>query len=206
MNNESLMKDLRSLECVLDILVGSDVRQKWFISFGSLLYVLRDKKLGIEFNQDIDISIIGRHNYEYMRSRLLEDHWDLVKEIRNDVTNEILCADFRSPNGLSVDLFFWIEVNGYLWHTYDYMNEKPSNGIPTQYHFKPVPKWMMNGDPYPYRWFEEISPLKVPNKYGTLLDYWYPHWFIPDNEFGVSKCLKIVEPRTCENLEGVLKI
>jgi len=206
MDNEKLMKDLRNLENVLNVLVTGDQRQKWFISFGSLLYVLRDKKLGVEFNQDVDISIIGKHDYKGMKRSLESEHWQLVKEIRNDITGEILMADFCSPNGLSVDLFFWIEHNGHYWHTYDYQNEKNESGIPTQYHFKSLPKWMFSGEPFKYRWFEEISPLKIPNKYGTLLDYWYPNWYVPDNEFGVSKCQKTVEPRTCEFLEKVLTL
>lgn len=207
MDNELLMRDLKALDSALSFIVDDGINyQRWFISFGSLLYVIRDKNLGLEFNQDIDISIVGPHNYDKIKGRLEEDGFQLVSHIKNDITGEVLFADFKSPNGLSVDLFFWINHNGYLWHTYDYMAERPENGIPNRYHFKALPQWMMTGEPYKYDWFQEMSPLKIPNKYGTLLDYWYPHWYIPDNEFGVSRTDIIREPTTCKDLPGVLTL
>jgi hypothetical protein len=201
------MRDLKSLENALNVITSDGItRQKWFVSFGSLLYIIRDKKLGKEFTQDIDISIIGPHDYSAIKNGLEEDGFKLVSHIRNDITDEVLFADFRSPNGLSIDLFFWIEEGDRLWHTYNFMNEKIPEGIPEQYHFKSVPKWMMEGEPYKYEWFDGISPMRIPAKYGTLLDYWYPHWYVPNLEFGVSQAAIIHEPKTCQHLfQGVLK-
>ncbi len=199
MNDELLMRDLKQIENTLDTLTDDGMNyQKWFVSFGSLLYLIRDKKHGIEFNQDIDVSVVGPHNFEKIDVSLRENGFERVSIIENDQNNEVLFADYKSPNGLSLDLFFWIETPGYLWHTYDYMREGKRN--PSFYHFKAVPKYMMEGEPYKYIWFDEISPLKIPKYYGTLLDYWYPHWFIPDSDFGTSKTLYKVEVKTCNNL------
>lgn len=205
MDDEQLERDLRTLENSLDSLTPDGTTyQNWFVSFGSLLYIIRDKNHGIEFTQDIDISIVGEHQYEQIKTSLQESGFTLENHIVNDVTGDILFADFKSKHGLNVDLFFWIEHNGYLWHTYDDMREKPSNGIPEKYYFKAVPTWMMTGQSYKYRWFDTISPLKIPHLYGTLLDYWYPHWFIPDAEFGQSRTKILKEPTTCKNLSEVL--
>lgn len=207
MEQEKLMRDLKVIDSVLSITSeNGEGYLKWFLSFGSLLYAIRDKDSGGEFTQDIDISILGSANFEKIKTRFEENGFQMVTHIRNDITGTVYFADFKSKNGLSVDLFFWVEYNGHLWHTYDYMAERPKDGVPKKYHFKSLPKWMFSGDTYKYFWFQEISPLKIPNKYGTLLDYWYPHWYIPNNEFGVSVCEKIVEPKTCRNLEMELYI
>ena len=207
MDDESLMRDLRSIRSNLDILNDDGMTYlKWFASFGTLLYMIRDKNLGVEYTQDIDISIIAPYNQEKIISRFEEDGFQIVTIIRNDLTDEILFVDFKSPNGISLDLFFWIECNGHLWHTYDYWAERNSNGIPGKYHFKSLPNWMVSGDPYKYQWFNEELEIKIPKLYGTLLDYWYPHWFIPDNEFGQSRTNKIIELKNCLNLTEVLSV
>jgi len=198
--NESLMRDLRAIQNALDRLQPNGMDYvKWFISFGSLLYIIRDKKLGLEFTQDIDISIIGPHELDKILNALGEDGFTKCRHIINDKTGETLYVDLKSPHGMNVDLFVWIKKGGFYFHTYDYMNEKPESGIPEKYHFKGTPAEYFEGEPYKYSWFEEISPLKIPRLYGTLLDYWYPNWYIPDSEFGVSRCQVLLEPSTCES-------
>jgi hypothetical protein len=205
MTDDELMRDLMNLNSSLDVLTPDGSKYiKWFLSFGSLLYAIRDKKNNIPFTQDIDISIVGTSDYERIKTSLQGNGFQINNYIKNDLTDEVLFADFKSKHGLNIDLFFWIEHNGFMWHTYDYMAEHPSDGIPGQYHFKGTPAWMMKGEPFKYRWFDNISPLKVPHLYGTLLDYWYPHWFIPDSEFGQSRAQITVEPKTCKNLETTL--
>ena len=191
--------DLRTIQNTLQTLTSDGMTyQKWFVSFGSLLYMIRDKNHGVEFVQDIDISIVGSHNYEQIDRTLQDNGFQRVSRIKNDQDGSVLFADYKSPNGLSLDLFFWIESPGYLWHTYDYMRE--GKEIPSFYHFKAVPKYMMEGKPYSYSWFDEISPLMVPKYYGTLLDYWYPNWFIPDADFGLSKAMYEVEIESCKDV------
>lgn len=200
MDNELLMKDLKTIQNSLDVLGPDGLnRVKWFVSFGSLLYMIRDKKLGIEFNQDIDISIIGAHEFTKIKNSLMEDGFEFKRSIIHDCTGETLFADFVSPNGLSLDIFVWIKDpdKELLWHTYDEMNEKPENGIPESYYFKSTPMEYFYGKPWTLPWFEEISPFNIPFLYGTLLDCWYPNWFIPDADFGQSRCQSEMHLKTC---------
>ena len=32
---------------------------KWFLSFGTLLHFIRDRNMGVKFDQDIDVSVLG---------------------------------------------------------------------------------------------------------------------------------------------------
>jgi len=202
--NESLRKDFSTIASSLNIFTQDEItRQKWFVSFGSLLYLIRDFKHGVPFETDMDISITGRHRYERTRKNLENGGWNRIREIRNDFTDDILYAEYESPNGLSLDLFFWFQVGDLLWHTYDYLMEKPSDGRPSKYHFKGTPKWMFEGGIKDFNWLDGEPKLKVPIKYGTLLDYWYPDWFIPNPDFGVSLGI-IKEVDSCADLEKKL--
>jgi len=174
-------------------------KMKWFVSFGTLLYLIRDKKHGKEFDTDMDISIVGEHNFEQIDGNLKENGFEECTRIINDTTKSILFASYKSSNGLHLDLFFWIKVDNYYFHTYDYMRDS-TDGRPSFYHFKSLPPYMFEGDTINYEWIESMSPLKIPALYGTLLDYWYPNWFTPDEDFGTSRCDEILEPKTCEGL------
>ncbi|GAG38161.1 unnamed protein product, partial [marine sediment metagenome] len=166
MDKEMLMRDLKTIENTLDVLSDDgQTYQNWFISFGTLLYLIRDRELGKEFNSDIDISVVGPHNFEQINRTLEENGFRRISKILNDQNETVLFADYKSPNGLSLDLFFWIETPGHLWHTYDYMRE--GKEVPSIYHFKSVPKEFMMGAPHKHSWFEEISALKIPQLYGT---------------------------------------
>ena len=122
MEDRVLAWDLKCLRGALDVHLDNGIdRQTWFISFGSLLYLIRDRLQGKPYEQDVDISIVGPHRYDIIENTLLSDGFTKKSHIKNDITDEVLYAEFQSPNGLNVDLFFWIEHNGKLWHTYDYM-------------------------------------------------------------------------------------
>jgi hypothetical protein len=192
-------KDLKELSNILNLHLEDGIsKMKWFLSFGTLLYAIRDKRLGETFSEDIDISIVGPHNFDQVNSAMVNGGFIKKKSIINDETGQTLYAEYISPNVIHVDLFFWINENNHWWHTYDYLNEKTD--IPSHYHFKAVPEWMFHGEPYKYEWVFEDTFVNIPRLYGTLLDLWYPNWFIPDKEFGVSKASITCEPLTCKNL------
>lgn len=188
-----MIKDLREIDSAFSQ-CHDNGKHKWFISFGSLLYLVRDR--GKPFNQDIDISIIGEHRFDRILNQLLNNGFTLTNRVINDVTKEPLFVELKSPSGIMVDVFFWIREGDNYWHTYDYMREKKE--IPTTYVFKSLPAYMFDGAPYKTE-FEGVE-LNLPNKYGTLLDYWYPNWFIPDEEFGQSLCQTRKELKSCGDL------
>jgi len=106
--------------------------------------------------------------------------------------------------GVGVDIFFWIKSGNNYWHTYDRKLEFPKNGIPSEYYFKATPALAFKGEPYRYVWEEIAVPINVPRLYGTLLDIWYPGWFIPDRNFGQSRAVKEVKVKSCKNLKEKL--
>jgi hypothetical protein len=201
MDQELLLRDLKSIEGSLDGLLSDGMtRMKWFVSFGTLLYLIRDKKHGKPFETDIDISIVGEHNFKHINDSLLNNEFKQNTCIRDSVTDEVYFANYVSPHKLHLDLFMWFEAGQNYWHTYDYMGDA-KDGIPSFYHFKSTPKFMFEKETIKYNWFEDMSSVKIPALYGTLLDYWYPNWFKPMPDFGVSLCDVIYEPKNCENLK-----
>jgi hypothetical protein len=105
-----------------------------------------------------------------------------------------------TPSGLSIDLFVWMEAKGKYWHSYDFWMERPENGIPKKYYFKSCPKELLDAGTYKYEWEIEGAYLKIPKLYGSLLDYWYPNWYIPDENFGQSYALEIITLDSCREL------
>ena len=192
-------KDLRLIADILDCYRPEEGYDDWFVSFGSLLYIVRDMKHGEDLEQDIDISLFKRNAYEEIRKELLDSGFLFQHHIKHDITGETLNAHFKSPDGLPLDIFVWIEHDGQFWHTYDYYLEKPEDGIPSSYHFKSCPINLLDGT-HKIDFNINGDYLRVPKNYGTLLDYWYPNWFVPDKNFGVSKAETIKTLKSCGEL------
>lgn len=174
---------------------------RWFISFGTLLYFIRDKKLGRPFKQDIDISLFGDAPIKSIVSYFSQYSMKPVTHMINDVTKEPLHVVFKAHH--SIDIFVWVKANGYYWHTYD--PDMTKDKIPKKYVWKGTPCELMDGEVWKYHWDERVGALNFPHLYGSLLDYWYPGWLVPDARFGQSKCEKIVTLKTCKNLKEKLR-
>ena len=200
--SEDLMKDIKAVANSLDVLLPNGEKyHKWFFSFGTLLYLIRD--FGKEYATDIDVSIIDDYDAQKIDYSLLQNGFVETQRIVDSVTNEPLFISYVTPRDNHVDLFFWKKVNNFYWHTYDYGMSRPRNGIPKNYTFKGTPAFMFDGDPIKFKWFDLISDVKIPALYGTLLDFWYPNWVKPDPEFGQSNSY-IVTTENCSNLQGEL--
>jgi len=183
--------------------VFDKVGSKWFVSFGALLYFIRDKKMGLPFEQDIDISIVGPCNTKQLIQFMDEWSYKPKNMTVNDITKQPMHIVFTSDSiPFAIDVFVWINHNGYWWHTYDYYGENKK--IPSKYVFKGTPEWAMKGEEWKYIWEEIAGDMRFPFLYGSLLDIWYPGWFVPDRNFGQSKG-KQVTVKTCKDLEKELK-
>lgn len=180
---------------------------EWFISFGTLLYFLRDKPMGIKFKGDFDVSLIhGQIDHQRLITSFGEYGFVLKNKVVDDRTGIPFQLVFKSEQyKTSVDVYFWVKANGYWWHTYDYQNLFPKKGVLPNYIFKGTNKHAFEGDYSRYTWDDRIPALNLPKKYGTLLDIWYPGWFIPDRNFGQSHAEKTVELKTCKHLKEYLK-
>lgn len=199
--SEDLMRDVKAINNSLDVLLpNGETYQKWFISFGTLLYLVRD--FGKEYTTDIDVSVVDDYDPDRISYGLEQNGFVVQQKIIHSVTGEPLFIAYETSSGNHVDIFFWKKFNDYYWHTYDYNMERP-DGIPRQYVFKGTPAHMFDGVPVKFKWFDLISDTKIPFKYGTLLDYWYPGWVTPDPDFGQSRGL-IKKADNCQDLEGAL--
>jgi len=206
MREDQELKFLSYLYSVMEYR-DNEEKKEWFISFGTLLYFLRDRPLGKKLDGDFDISMIyGQTNMDLLVRCFSEYGFKLKGKILDDRTGGPLQLVFKwNDYPISVDIYFWVRANGYWWHTFDRNIERPKNGIPSNYLFKATPKSAFQGDLVGYSWDERLPDMKLPKRYGTLLDIWYPGWFIPDKNFGQSRCEKEVTISTCKNLKEKLK-
>lgn len=186
----------------LDQRIGSEGPHRWFISYGALLWFIRDKNMKKKFRQDFDISIFEDSDLTMIERFFREFGIEKKSEFKNDQTGEPLKMVFESYK--DIDIFMQIKANGYYWHTYDYygeFRETPKKG----YVFKGVPCRLMDGDTWKYSLDDRVPEVHLPQKYGSILDVWYPGWFIPDSRFGQSRAVKTVTLRNCKKLKERLK-
>lgn len=189
------------LETILNHPYKDETPMRWFISFGTLLYFIRDKALGKPFRQDIDVSLFGDAPITKIVDYFTQYRMRPVTYMINDVTKQPLHVVLKGS--YSIDLFVWVKANGYYWHTYD--EDMSKSKVPKQYIWKGTPCALMDGPIWKYHWDERVGALNFPHLYGSLLDYWYSGWYIPDSRFGQSKSEKIVKLKTCKNLKEKLK-
>lgn len=220
--NEGIARVLISVTDVFNNAMAPDgKRPLWFVSFGSLLWFIRDKVMGRPFNQDIDISVIyGEYSREYLIQKFTDCGLKLEKEVLDNYSQKPLQMGFR-PDGssqmadVSVDVFFWVLGKEYAWHTYDMTGQNRT--ILPEYTFKGTPKDYLLAPTIEYVW-EEIAPsLNFPTRYGSLLDVWYPPtkgpdgkyvantgWLYPNRQFGQSEAYKVKTIKSCQDMEAQL--
>lgn len=173
---------------------------RWFVSFGSLLWYIRDRNQNKKLEGDLDISLFSTVDAKHFTQMAEEFRFKPLGMVVNDVTNRPLQMSFKHVDTKrTLDLYFWYKGRKYYWHTYDYYGEKKK--IPGKYVFKGTPISMMEGDLYQYLIYDRIAPFNFPQKYGTLLDTWYPGWYVPDAKFGQSIAVKQVTLKSCRELE-----
>ena len=208
--SDTFAKTLNYLQVVLGK-TYSVGRPKWFISFGALLYFVRDRNMGKPFKTDLDVSILGQIPKKEIKAACEMYGFELKSKIVDDRTGlpfqmVFEYRDRASGEKYSVDLFFWVHHNKYWWHTYDYHMEftnKRFKGIPKEYVFKGTRESAMQGEIAKYNWLEIVPDVNFPKSYGTLLDIWYPNWIKKQDM--QSQADKIVKLKTCVDLERKLK-
>lgn len=195
--------------------------QKCFLAFGTLLFLIRDKKFNID--SDIDIGIIGDPSQTI---NAFQGLFEPLSVVRDNITNEPYNMHFISSYlGCTVDVFWWKKRDGYYYHTYDHQLCNPIDGKLPEYEFKGVEAdcfdvkmdvikayqedlrygRALNGYGcwlHPVPGIEEEGiVLPVPWSYGKALDQWYPNWAIPNPQFGVSESPSRFTVKTCKGLK-----
>lgn len=191
---------------------------KWFVCFGTLLGILRDKNFNVK--SDFDIGVIGNINN-------IEDsfhHCSVHHKVVSDVTGNTINIAMRDKRNLvTYDFFRWVKHNGMYFHSYDVNMEFPTNGVLKEYTWKGIPaecfepradrinlwkkdlKFMQSitggGWKTPIPEFpQEGIEVVLPFNYGSCLDYWYPNWHKKDETFGVSRAHKTITVKTCKGI------
>jgi len=194
---------IMNLSNCLNYKPGSEGPCRWFLSYGAVLWYIRDRNMGKPFKQDFDISIFDGDDFRHIEKFLAEFSFHKKSQFLNDKNGKPFKMVFGG-GAFDIDIFLQFKMNGYYWHTYDYYGE--FKDIPRKgYVFKGIPCELFDADPYKYEWDERIPPVNFPPNYGHLLDIWYPGWFIPDARFGQSKAVKVVKTKNCKNLKTELK-
>jgi len=209
--------------CALSDIFGSTIRPdgsnpKWFISFGSLLWFIRDRLLGREFEQDIDISMIyGAVDRNEIVGRFAEYGFTVDHELVDNHYHKPLQIVFKPTNpilaNIHIDLWFWVIAGQYAWHSYDPLGQ--GRTILPSYTFKGTPKDLILAETISYPWEEIAPPMNFPTMYGSLLDTWYPPvkgpdgryvpntgWLFPNRQYGQSRCPVTKTVQSCKEMIG----
>ena len=217
MADERMARTLVALSDVFESMMSPEgVKPHWFISFGTLLWFVRDRLLGRPFEEDIDISMIyGAVRREDVISKFSEYGYSLETELLDNYHRKPLQMTFKpEAPGLwpaTLDIFFWVLGHEYAWHTYDMFNRRQT--IQDEYTFKGTPKELILAPTLPMVW-EEISPTVLfPSKYGSLLDVWYPPqkdsagafipntcWMVQNKQYGQSKFSTMKTLKSCKEM------
>ncbi len=201
---------------------------RWFFCFGTLLRFIRHRG-EFCITQDIDVGVLYEEcdSEKMVNSMANSTDYELESVFLHDVTNKPLNAHFMpsadSIKGTpSIDLYFWYPSGNMLYHTYDVKRECKS--IPSKYYLKGVKRRWMRPDqdtiklrkksgPEGERLIDELGvwhydifgdhsgyTFPVPFAYGSLLDEWYPGWFVEDRNFGQSKSTWTKEVKSMKKL------
>jgi hypothetical protein len=181
----------------------------WFLSFGTLLWFIRDLPRGLPLAGDFDISMgFGRISIENLRHAFEDFGYVLRKAIIPDNSPFPLQVTFRAtsllyPN-IDIDIWFWVPYRDYYWHCGDFDNVAAlgTHTLPG-YTLKGIPSKWIDGKSNIFETLPNEAilsdiapPMNLPKYYGTLLDYWYPAmkpggcWFNKVHNYGQSKCEK----------------
>lgn len=164
-------------------------QMKWFLCFGSLLTVIRDKqKFG---NDDLDIGVFyDEFEPVHIKNFCAGCGWKVEKTILHDVDKKPLfmslvpTKDVETITGpIHIDVFAWYLHKGVYYHTYDVKMENQK--VPSKYIFKGVEKDTLDHLISIDNVANSMMYAKIPLMYGTLLDTWYTdyekgyHWLEP---------------------------
>ena len=160
----------------------------WFISFGSMLNLVRDD---CKIKGDIDVSIVGDFPaLDQFQNYLLQYGFKTSEKIifpngrlaKLSIKNE----DKMLYGDVVIDYFFWFKAGSYYYHTYNYYHEKAKNHILQTYMCKGTPAWMFKGKCFHANVPGTRYDLPFPRHFGSMLDYWYPKWIVPMDQFGID--------------------
>jgi len=172
---------------------------KWFVCFGTLLRMIRDKG-NMKEGDDIDLGLL----YEEFDQHIIENHikafgLEIERMIINDVTKTPLYYGLKAyGTNIHICIFLWYKHKNIRYHTYD-INREGKN-VPSKYIFKGVPADTLEGDTQQMPVPNTYRTVNVPRGYGRLLDTWYPDWLTKRK--GQSSTKWQLEMKSCKQFEN----
>jgi GR25 family glycosyltransferase involved in LPS biosynthesis len=158
---EKFFKTLIDMDNIL-----SKNNQKYFLSDGTLLGVIRDNKF-IDYDEDIDIGIF-RHEYNIEIEKEILKTFKLKHRIGN-LNNGYEISFIHPETNVSLDIFIFYIDNDYTWTTTFYCKKNKDNKCIYKYNFDNV---------IPYIFRNKI--FYVPNQPEKYLELKYGiDWKIP---------------------------
>ena len=184
---------LRLFKALLASANEAGITDAWFPGFGTLLGIVRENDF-IEHDDDLDMCILADHitkeqgqaYYDACNKRGLFKFRRKVQR-RSDNDRFLWFSLKGERKGVKSCNWFFFEHNNYSWHSKGRKwafgpKFKASGNI-----FKEG-DYEARGKGIPSRLFENMVmcpfkfhglKFKIPEKYGSILDNWYPGWKIP---------------------------
>jgi len=191
---------------------------KWFVCFGNLLHLIRDKSL--ENDKDVDIGVFYEHmalaNPNAIVNGFEKFGYTRLLYIEHDIDEKPLYMCFRHPELPPIDIFCWFKHGKYRYHTFDTLQEKVKKrpslykflGVPAKY--LPDPDGRLPKDPTIVKqmFFQStpqyVAEIYLPLNTGTLLDIWYPNWLKPRSMTSMSP--EVVTMKSCRQWKDEMNI
>lgn len=219
MTSRERSEQIRVIRSITDTMESTQT--KWFIAFGTLLHLLRDRVF--DLTDDIDVGVITE-DYKAVHQAFSLSH-KKVAQVVNDVTGNPLKVTYQMPDSkLMIDIFFWQKRGSLYYHTYDEEFEQPKSGVLSKYKFRGVEAECFDVDEantkayqknIHYReafrpdgtWMAWVPGYEgeslytvLPYGYGRCLDLWYQNWALRNDQFGCSVSPYVKEVRSCKDL------
>ena len=182
MSMDVLIKSIRSIKYIMD-----SNRTKWFVCFGVMLGILRDKQAPPD--NDIDIGVYYEdYDFERIKRSFAKMGYAPNKIIYPDTGGQPLYSHYQHSSFPDICLFAWYLHKEIRYHTYDYYEE--GKKVLKKYRFKGIKAEYLDETiqvPMDKKRVVPGGEIVFPKKYGSCLDEWYPNWLEPRKEQSHSK-------------------
>ena len=172
-----LTKVIKTMRTIDDVI--GHLHYTYFVCFGMLLHLIRDGSL--EDDHDIDMGLLREEDIDYdaLIRAFASNGYSVRKKVISDYSYKPFYIGLKHETLPPICLFFWQLHEGKRYHTYDINFENKE--IPSEYVFKGVDAKLLDGKVYKEHFgtrkdemFRDV--IRIPQKYGSLLDAWYPNW------------------------------
>jgi len=231
MSDEDFAKLINAVSSSIRATIPQGNKAKAFLSFGALLWYVRDMPRKLPFDTDLDMSFVyGQIDFEAFCGNLSGYGYKLKKCLayKGYPLQAVFAPHSPQLRGqpgpkTEIDCWFWIKANGFYWHCGDF-----DNGGSKFFTFKGIPDKWIDGKSDIFETIQggatpsDIAPtLNIPVFAGTLFDYWYPpkraelsgvtapipgtQWFTKNPMYGQSRTEKVIIMHELNNFEERLK-